>query len=82
MPMIINFHWYFAHVLPYHDSYLNNMADGDGRQAFEDTLGRIGFAPAKSQAFITQSGCTNIAISGLLPSDQISKICKCWTMHA
>jgi hypothetical protein len=30
---------------------------------------------------IYQSGCTNIAMLGLLPSDQISKICKQLTAH-
>jgi hypothetical protein len=46
------------------------------RVAFEDALGRIGFAAPEPNAFILESGCTNIAMSGILPSDQIRQICK------
>jgi hypothetical protein len=46
------------------------------RVAFENALARIGFGPEERQAFIAASGCTNIAMMGLLPADQINKICK------
>jgi hypothetical protein len=52
------------------------MAADDGRAAFKNALARIGFADTERQAFIVQSGCTNVAMLGLLPSNQISKICK------
>jgi len=52
------------------------MADDDGRLAFENALARIGFAGPERQAFISQSGCTNIALLGLLPSNQVAKMCK------
>jgi hypothetical protein len=46
------------------------------RITFEDALARIGLDPDECQAFIAQSGCTNVAMMGLLPADQVSKICK------
>ncbi len=52
------------------------MADDDGRLAFENALARIGFAGPERQAFINQSGCTNIALLGLLPSNRVAKMCK------
>jgi hypothetical protein len=48
----------------------------DPRLAFENALSRIGFGLDERQAFIASSGCTNIAMLGLLSADQISKICK------
>jgi hypothetical protein len=51
-------------------------AADDPRLAFENALSRIGFGPDERQAFIASSGCTNIAMFGLLSADQISKICK------
>jgi hypothetical protein len=44
--------------------------------AFEDALGYIGFAVAECNAFILESGCTNMAMLGILPSEQIRQICK------
>jgi hypothetical protein len=46
------------------------------RIAFEDALGRIGFAAAERNFFVTKSGCTNMAMLGILPSEQIRQICK------
>jgi hypothetical protein len=46
------------------------------RIAFEDALGRIGFATVEHNAFILESGCTNIAMLGILPSEHIRQICK------
>jgi hypothetical protein len=46
------------------------------RIAFENALARTGFGPDERQAFIVSSGCINIAMIGLLPADQISRICK------
>jgi hypothetical protein len=46
------------------------------RIAFEDALGRIGFAAAERNAFVTDSGCTNMAMLSILPSEQIRQICK------
>jgi hypothetical protein len=59
---------------------MNN--DDDGRAAFADTLACTGFSTQERNAFINQSGCTNIAMLGLLPSDQVSKICKRLTTRA
>jgi hypothetical protein len=59
------------------------MGDVDeARVALEDALAHIGFAGPEHQAFINQSGCTNIAMLGLLPSDQVAKICKRLTTRA
>jgi hypothetical protein len=44
--------------------------------AFEDALGCIGFAVPERDAFIRESGCTNIAMIGILPTEQIRQICK------
>jgi hypothetical protein len=46
------------------------------RVAFEDALSRIGFAAPERNALILESSCTNIAMLGILPSDQIRQICK------
>jgi hypothetical protein len=46
------------------------------RVAFETALSRIGFTNNEREAFIEMSGCLNIAMMGLLPADQVSKICK------
>jgi hypothetical protein len=57
------------------DNIMAAVAD-EQRIAFENALARIGFSPNERQAFIKTSGCTNIAMLGILPADQISKICK------
>jgi len=57
------------------DNIMAAVAD-EQRIAFENALARIGFSPNERQAFIQTSGCTNIAMLGILPADQISKICK------
>jgi hypothetical protein len=44
--------------------------------AFEDALMRIGFGLPERTAIIEMSGCRNIAMLGLLTTDQVSKVCK------
>jgi len=46
------------------------------RIAFKDALGRIGFAVIERHAFILESGCMNMAMFSILPSDQVRQICK------
>jgi hypothetical protein len=46
------------------------------RVAFKDALGHIGFAVPERNACIRESGCTNIAMLGILPTEQIRQICK------
>jgi hypothetical protein len=46
------------------------------RIAFENALARIGFGPEERREFIASSGCTNIAMMGLLPAEQVNRICK------
>jgi hypothetical protein len=46
------------------------------RVVFETALSRIGFANNEREAFIEMSGCSNMAMMGLLPADQVGKICK------
>ena len=50
--------------------------DNDGRISFENALARIGFAAQEHEAFMNQSGRTNIAMLRLSPSDQENKIYK------
>ncbi len=52
------------------------------RIAFENALARIGFGPDERRAFIAASGCTNIAMMGLLPAEQVNRICKCLATRA
>jgi hypothetical protein len=46
------------------------------RARFENALARIGFSPEERLAFIQASGCTNVAMIGLLSTDQINRLCK------
>jgi hypothetical protein len=47
------------------------------QQEFLAASARIGFDQAQQDAIIETSGCTNIAMLGLLSATQVSKICKC-----
>jgi hypothetical protein len=47
---------------------------------FREALNHIGFNPVEQQAIIDFTGCTNLAMIGLLLEDDIIKICKTlWT---
>jgi len=46
------------------------------QQEFLAASARIGFDQAQQDAIIETSGCTNIAMLGLLSATQVSKICK------
>ena len=48
----------------------------DPEQAFRDALTRLGFTMDQQIAFIQQTGCRNVAMLGLLTSEQVSKVCK------
>jgi hypothetical protein len=48
----------------------------DPDRAFCDALTHLGFNVAQQIAFIEQTGCTNVAMLGLLTSKQVSKVCK------
>ncbi len=43
---------------------------------FCDALNRIGFLAAEQDAIIDFTGCTNMAMLGLLLEEDISKMCK------
>jgi hypothetical protein len=43
---------------------------------FTDVLDRIGFTQQQREVIIEATGCRNIAMLGLLTTDQISKMCK------
>lgn len=43
---------------------------------FRDALNRIGFLPVEQQAIIDFTGCTNLAMLGLLLEEDITKMCK------
>ena len=46
------------------------------RDLFENALAHIGFGLNEQNAFIQASSCVNVAMMGLLSSEQISRICK------
>jgi hypothetical protein len=61
------------------DATMNNAMNNlvaQQRAEFDAILIRIGFSPAQREAVIDTSGCINVAMIGLLTTDQITKMCK------
>ncbi len=69
----------YTHVLHMHHAYLYLLSLNAAAVAladFDAVLTRIGFAQPQQDAIIDLSGCRNVAMMGLLTTEQVSKMCK------